>query len=121
MKLLIKKCFSCGALGIGPNAVKLWPFEGRLYCREHYKDPLTWHESRSEVVRGITSMAEQDAAVARVRRWGRKIQKIPKQDWGPYIAEHAELAAWAMTQGDKRTFTYYFSRAVWAWALKEAK
>jgi hypothetical protein len=109
MKFQIKKCFTCGALGIGPHAVKLWPFEDRLYCKEHYKEPLDWHESRGNIVMAL--MFEVARPVDRKR--------FKSLDWRGYLTELCLLAGWALKIGDKRTFTHYFSRAMYAWSLKQ--
>jgi hypothetical protein len=118
MKLIIKKCHTCKALGVGPLKVKLWPFENRLYCQEHYHQALTWDESRSNVTNWIKSEFDFEKAVALVRKWGRKDPIVRVKNWRAYIQECSELAAWAFDK-DRRTFVYYFARAVYAWALKE--
>lgn len=119
MKLVLRRCHTCKALGVGPHRVKLWPFEGRLYCKRDYMDALTWDESRWGVVGGIKNIHDFDQAVTFVRRYGRKVRPAGVINWSPYIVECAELAGWALVVDDRRTFVYYFSRALWAWALKE--
>lgn len=119
MRLLLKKCHTCGRLGVGPNKIKLWPFEGRLFCQEDYKDALTWDESRSSVIHGITNLKDFEKAAVRLRRYGLGGPKIIVSDWRGYIQELSEMAAWALQVGDKKTFVHYFSRATHAWALKE--
>jgi hypothetical protein len=121
MKVILQRCHTCKALGVGPHAVKLWPFEGRMYCKEHYRDPLTWHESRSEVIRGIEVEFDFGWAVKQLRRWGRKPAVIKIQNWRGYIEELCSLAEFGLLRGDKRTFVHYFARATYAWALKEER
>lgn len=108
MKLLVKRCHTCKARGLGPGAVKLWPFEGRLYCAEDYKDTLTWHESRPNIVMALMF---EIAKPNEVKIWD-------KPDWKQYIFECCQMAEWALGK-DKRTFVHYFSRAMYAWTLKE--
>lgn len=108
MKLQVKRCHTCKARGLGPGAVKLWPFEGRLYCAEDYKDTLSWHESRPNII--LALMFE-------IAEPGKKQVTYPP-DWRSYIYECCEMAAWALDR-DRRTFVHYFSRAMYAWTLKE--
>lgn len=117
MKLQIKKCRTCGALGIGPCAVKLRPLDDQLYCDADWKKALDWFSNRSEVTSGIRSMAEFEQAV----RSGLRPAKIACVRWEGYILECAEMARLALKVQDKRTFVYYFSRAMYAWTLKEIK
>lgn len=119
MRVVLKKCHTCGALGVGPHAVKLWPFENRMYCREHYREPLEWDEERSTVTDAIRTVKDFDETVAS-GLWRRMFRpsKVPR-DWRGYIEECAGLAGWALEAGDRRTFTYYFARATYAWALSQ--
>lgn len=119
MKLIPKWCHTCGALGVGPKAVKLWPFEGRFYCKEDYKDPLTWHESRGAVVAGIKSGVDFEWAAAQLRKYGRKPLWVPINNWDPYIRDLCGLAEFGLIQQDKKIFVKYFTLAVWAWALSQ--
>lgn len=127
MKLTLKRCHTCHALGVGPNKVDLWPFEGRLYCKEDYKLALTWEESRDGVTMGIDNLYEyQRAAIRLMRKTGYlevtwKAKPGVKWDWRFYIEDLCGIAGWAMEVGDRRTFVHYASRAVWAWALKEER
>jgi hypothetical protein len=111
----IQKCFTCGALGVGPHKVKLWPFESRMYCREHYQEALGWDESRGQVIQGIKSLHENYTARPA------KIKKYKKHDWKAYIQECAEFASIALVHQDRRTFVHYFARAIYAWALQEER
>lgn len=115
MKLQIKKCRTCGALGVGPNAVKLRPLDNQLYCDPDWKKALDWHSNRTEVTSGIRSMAEFEQAV----RAGLRSPKLARVRWEGYILECAEMARLALKVQDKRTFVHYFSRAMYAWTLKE--
>lgn len=119
MKIVIKKCHECGALGVGPHAVKLWPFESRMYCKEHYKDPLQWHENRAAVTQGIESVFTFEQAAALLRRWGRKNPVVRITNWKPHIQELCALAEFGLLRGDKRTFVHYASRAIYAWGLSQ--
>lgn len=115
LRLQIKKCRTCGALGVGPFAVELFPLDDQLYCRSDWKAALEWHSNRLEVTSGIRSMVEFDRAV----RLGVRPAKIARVRWEGYIMECAEMAWLAWTNGDRRTFVYYFARAMYAWTLKE--
>lgn len=115
MRFQIKKCRTCGALGVGPNAVKLRPLDDQLYCDADWKKALDWHSNRAEVTSGIRSMAEFEQAV----RTGLRPPKVARVRWEGYILECAEMARLALGNGDKRTFAYYFARAMYAWTLKE--
>ncbi len=122
MRLTLKRCHTCRALGVGPRAVRLWPFEGRMYCASDYRDALTWGESRGNVVRGTENLYNyQQDAIKHMRKSGyiEFAMLKPKQNWRAYITECSVMAAMALEYDDRRTFVYYFSRAVWAWALKE--
>lgn len=121
VKLIPKRCHTCGALGVGPDAVKLWPFEGRFYCKEHYQDPLTWHESRGAVVAGIKSESEFDVAVRAFKRQRGNVLKGAWQEWDPYIRDICGLAEFGLIQQDKKIFVKYFTLAVWAWDLSQAQ
>lgn len=125
MKLQIKKCATCGALGVGPRAVKLHPLDGLLYCERGdaetpgcYRQALDWHENRSTMV---LAMMFENAAVESIERKMRKAVNIKstKPGWLGFIDEQAWLAGWGLEHDDKKIFVYYFARAVWAWALKE--
>jgi len=122
MKLTLRRCHTCRALGVGPNRVKLWPFEGRLYCGSDYRDVLTWDESRGNIVLALQiEDANVREGVRRLRRTGYLTLPtvIHRTEWRGYICDLCQMAGWALAVGDRRTFVYYFSRAVWAWALKE--
>lgn len=119
MKLQIKKCRTCGALGVGPRAVKLYPMNGHLYCPNDWKGALTWEESRSEVLRGL--QAEDQNMKDFVGAWQR-VSLPPRPTvttWTAYLHELSGMAGWALQVGDRRTFVHYFSRAMWAWELSE--
>lgn len=115
MKLQVKRCRTCGALGIGPNAVKLRMFEGRWYCDDHWLEALSWHTNREAVISGIQSVVDFDQQV----RQGLPKVKPVRVDWLPLIREWSGLAGWALEVGDRRTFVHYFSRAMQAWGLSE--
>lgn len=119
MKLEIKKCRTCGALGVGPNAVKLFPVDGQLYCKSHYGKSLDWAVNREAVIMGIESMTKITPKEG--QRIIAKLQNAPVfvKDWNGYIYEQAGMAAEALVMGDHRTFVYYFSRALWAWELSK--
>lgn len=119
MKLVIKRCHTCGALGVGPKAVKLWSFEGRMYCKEDYKDPLTWHESRGAVTSGIRSEVEFASTVLRMSRWRPRERRERPQDWRGFIQECAGLAEFGLLRGDQKIFVRYFAKALWAWSLSQ--
>lgn len=122
MKIQIQKCaqFGCSVLGVGPRAQRLWPLEGRLWCRAHFKPALDWAAAGRELMfDGID--------------WLRKVWKVypefkpldvvkqkPK-NWRGLLEEYAGMAGWALEVGDRRTFIHYASRAVWAWALSQQK
>jgi hypothetical protein len=115
MKIQLKKCRTCGALGVGPAAQRLYPLEGQLYCKAHYGRSLDWEVNREAVVMGIEGMVNfiKDAH-------GHKIyitKRSTTQRWEGYIYEQAGMAGEALVIGDRRTFVYYFSRALWAWEL----
>lgn len=122
MKIKILRCHTCGALGVGPNKIKLWPLDDLLYCEQGsvkhpgcFRSALTWHESRTQVVRGI----ETEHNFYHTK----PIKKIlpKKRDWRSMIRELSDLAGWGLEVGDKRTFVHYASRAVLAWGLKETQ
>lgn len=119
MKILVKRCSVCGALGVGPNPVKLWPFEGRLYCKDDYDQPLQWHEQRSHVVGGLAIEVSNAREAPKVRRRLDHPPKPARRDWRGYIAEHAEMAAIGLFIGDKRIFVKHFALALYAQTLKE--
>jgi hypothetical protein len=124
MRLTVRKCRTCGALGLGPNAIDLWPLDGWLYCREDFKTALQWDEQRSHVVRGVSNLyTYQQDAVRRIKKLGYlQITKVEaKWDWRGYIQDCAGLAGWALEADDRRTFVYYFSRAMYAWSLMEGR
>lgn len=114
MRIEIKKCRTCGALGVGPSAVKLFPVDGQLYCQPHFGKSLDWAVNREAVIQGLESLVhfQQD-----VRNVARVAIIEPKKVWRAYIEEQAGMAAEALVMGDRRTFVYYFSRALWAWEL----
>lgn len=117
MKLIPKRCHTCGALGVGHKAVKLWPFEGRMYCKEDYKDPLTWHESRSGVISGIKSEKE---FYETVRELGYALpREVPGRNWEPYIRDLCGLAEFGLIHHDQKIFVRYFAKALWAWSLSQ--
>jgi hypothetical protein len=124
VRLILKRCFSCGALGIGLWAVKLWHFESRMYCREHYRDALTWHESRGNISLALQiEDANVREAARRVRETGylTKVVRQPKIQWLWYLHDLCALAEFGLLHGDRKTFVYYFARAVYAWELKETR
>jgi len=69
---------------------------------------LAWHESRPNII--LALMFEVAEPI--------KQRKYLKFDWRTYIFECCEMAAWAFER-DRRTFVHYFSRAMYAWTLKE--
>lgn len=114
MKIKIKKCRTCGALGVGQSAVKLFPLDDLLYCKAHYGKSLDWTVNREAVVQGLSGM------VNFIEDSGKKVylaKQSRPQKWEAYIYEQAGMAAEALVMGDRRTFVYYFSRALWAWEL----
>lgn len=113
----IKRCRTCKALGVGPNAVKLWPLNGQLYCKAHWSESLQWEEQISQVIRGLESIKSFHREVTH------PVRKRPprRTDWRGYIWECAGLAGLALEHGDKKTFTHYASRAILAWGLKEVQ
>lgn len=117
MLIQIKRCRTCKALGVGPNAIKLWPLNGQLYCKADWKAALQWDEQISQVIRGLESLVGFHRDVLHPKR-KRPMRKI---NWAPYIWEHAELAGIALEHGDKKTFTHYASRAILAWGLREVQ
>lgn len=124
MKILTKRCRTCGALGLGPHPVKLFPFEGHLYCRDDFKDALTWDESRPSVVYGISSRKDFDSEAAKYRRHILRQKVWPPANhvkWEPYIRDLCGLAEWGLLHQDKKIFTRYAALAVLAWGMKEAQ
>ena len=125
----IQKCHTCGKLGVGPHLVKLFEFEGRLYCERGtpdqpgcYRSALNWHGNRSSVVTGIAHLGGYQKEAAKIYNKHDYLQwpkRRPKVEWRGYIEEYAGISALAMMHGDKRTFVYCFSRAMYAWTLKE--
>ena len=114
MKLKIKRCHTCGALGLGPHAAKLYPLDDLLYCERGtpkapgcYRQALNWHESRPVVILALRFELSKPLAQ----------QVYLRLDWRAYIHECSEMAAWALGK-DKRTFVHYFARAVYAWSLE---
>ena len=114
-RLKIQRCRTCHALGVGPLAVKLYPLDDLLYCERGtpkdpgcYRQALAWHESRPNII--LALMFE-------IAGSGKKNITHPP-DWRAYIYECCEMAGWALGK-DKRTFVHYFSRAMYAWTLKE--
>lgn len=116
MKLWVKRCRTCGALGVGPKPTKLYPLDDLLYCKEDFKDALEWHESRGQVVSGVKSIKEFHEDVLRPPK---KLKVGSRSIWRGYIEEVADMAGWALEVGDRRVFVHYFARAMYAWALKE--
>lgn len=117
MKLQLKRCRTCKALGVGPRAVKLYPLDGELYCASDWKGALSWDESRSEVLRGLQAEDQnmKDFVAAHQRMPVRPRPTVTT--WTAYLHELSGMAGWALQVGDRRTFVHYFSRAVWAWEL----
>lgn len=113
MQIQLKKCRTCGALGVGPDAAKLYPLDDLLYCKAHYGNSLDWTVNREAVVQGLGGMVNflKDSKKIYVAK-----QESPK-NWRSYIEELSGMAAEALVMGDRRTFVYYFSRALWAWEL----
>lgn len=116
-RLKIQRCKTCHMLGVGPNAVKLYPLDDLLYCERGtpkdpgcYRQALAWHESRPNII--LALMFE----IAKPR----EVKELGNIDWRPYIYECCEMAAWALDH-DRRTFVHYFARAVYAWTLREIK
>lgn len=120
MKIELKRCRTCGALGVGPNAVKLFPLDDLLYCRPHYGKSLDWTANREAVVQGIESMTKITPQELQrvIKNLGNHISGGTK-NWAAFISENAGMAAEALVMGDRRTFVYYFSRALWAWELSK--
>lgn len=111
MRVLVQRCKKCGALGVGPAAVKLHPMNGDLLCDADWREALEWEASRANVVEGIKrELTIYDKP---------KTKKLKPHDWRGYITEQSEFAAWALAINDRRIFVHYFARAVYAWALKE--
>lgn len=121
MKLQLKKCRTCGARGIGPGAVKLLPMNGVLYCAKDWKEALQWEEDRGKVVRGLENAHNLVQDMQCKADAPPPAQRTPKTDWLPWIYECAGMAAWALKEGDRRTFVHYFARAVWGWDLANIK
>lgn len=114
----VQRCRTCGKLGVGPHAVKLYPFEDHLYCREDFRGALQWHEQRGHVTSGIESMNEFMLEIA--RNGSPLLKRSIQTRWEPYIRDLSGLAGWALEVGDRRTFVHYFARALYAWELREA-
>lgn len=124
MKLTLQKCAwpGCTVLGVGPGAQKLYPTAGRLWCRKHVRDQIDWEVERENVVHAIGQGYDFDKAVASgllAKILKKMNQKQPPKDWRGFIEECAGLAGWALSAGDRRTFVYYFARALWAWELSK--
>lgn len=122
MQIKLKRCADCGALGVGPNAARLYPFEGRLLCERGtaakpgcWRQALNWHANRPAVIAGLASYVQflKDAAQSA------RVLRTVAPSWEAYISELCELAFVALELGDLRTFEQYLARAMQAWDLKE--
>lgn len=114
VKLQLKKCRTCGAVGVGPAAVRLFPLDGLLYCAPDFKSALDWTTNREAVTMGLR--------MEEAHRLIKKHQDVPAyypKDWKAYLCELSGLAAEALVMGDRRTFVHYFARALWAWELSQ--
>lgn len=119
MKLQLKRCRTCGAVGVGPAAVRLFPLDGLLYCREHYGGSLDWTVNRSAVVMGLereTKLTLLDAQKL-LKKFQTAHPYAPIKNWNAYLHELSGMAAEALVMDDRRTFVYYCARALWAWEL----
>ena len=114
MKLTLRRCRDCGALGMGPSAVKLIPFEGRLYCAKDWRERLEWDEQRQRVL--ITIENEYNFLTAKVLPTLPKVKRL----WEPYIRDLCALAEFGLVHNDKKIFVHWFARAVLAWGLRES-
>lgn len=109
MKLQLKRCRTCGAVGVGPAAVRLFPLDGLLYCAPDFKSALDWTTNREGVTMGI----ERELRV--YDRY--EDLKFSPQSWSSFLHELSGMAAEALVMDDRRTFVHYFARALWAWEL----
>lgn len=116
MRLQLKRCRTCRALGVGPHPQRLYLLDDELYCEQGtpakpgcYRQALQWHENRETVVNGLK---HELTAYKKPPTY-----KPPEQSWFAYLQELSGMAEFGLLRGDRRIFTYYFSRAMWAWDL----
>lgn len=121
LKIKTRRCWTCGARGLGPGAVKLFPFEDRLYCAEDFKAALEWDSRRDTVTGGIKHVITFEKAAQLIRRYGRKPAVVRVSNWTPYIWDLCTMAEFGLLRGDRKTFVHYFARAMYAWTLKEVR
>lgn len=118
IRLQIKRCHICKVRGLGPGAVKLLPMNGLLYCEKDWREQLDWEGQREIVLDGLKT----DMFKAGFMEMKYKISpksKAKAKDWRGYIQEHCDLAQWALTNNDRRSFVYYFTWAMYGWSLEE--
>lgn len=118
MRFSLKKCRTCGVLGVGPNAVKLWPCDGQLYCERGtpkspgcWRQALQWHESRGNIIMALQFELARPG----------KARKERPLDWRPYVERLCQEAGTALKKNDRKGFVQSIARALYALELKEIK
>ena len=105
----------------GAKPTKLMPWEGGYMCDTHMREALDWYEVRPSVINAVESFVTMDTQVrALVKKTGYMVKPVKTitKSWVAYIYECAEFAGIALDHDDRRTFVYYFSRAMYAHTLE---